>query len=304
MNININTKWKQNGITIAGGNGDGNDLNQLSSPCGICIDDDNQSIYIADWGNHRIVQWKFGEKNGKIVAGGNEKGNNIDQLDKPTDVIIDHTNDLIIISDWGNRRIVTCSRQNYNKQQIIISNIHCFGLTIDNNNNLYISDWKKNQITRRKIGETDETIVAGGNQQGNQLNQLNCPTFIFVDHNSSVYVSDCDNNRVMKWEKNAKQGIVVAGGQTQRNSLTQLSSPQGIILDQLDNVYVADSEHDRIMRWSTESKETKIIAGGNGQGNQSNQLNGVRGLTFDQQGNLYIVDYLNQRVQKFSIESN
>jgi hypothetical protein len=54
--INNNTKWKQNGITIAGGNGNGAQLNQLSHPYGIYVDDDNQCIYISDWRNHRIVE--------------------------------------------------------------------------------------------------------------------------------------------------------------------------------------------------------------------------------------------------------
>ena len=35
-----------------------------------------------------------------------------------------------------------------------------------------------------------EHVVAGGNGKGNHLNQLNCPTYIFVDQNHSVYVSD------------------------------------------------------------------------------------------------------------------
>jgi sugar lactone lactonase YvrE len=62
------TKWKQHGITVAGGNGRGKKLNQLSSPRGIFIDD-NQTIYIADFMNDRIVEWEFNATNGKIVAG-------------------------------------------------------------------------------------------------------------------------------------------------------------------------------------------------------------------------------------------
>ncbi len=46
--ININTKWTQYGKTIAGGNGKGIQLNQLDRPQGIYLDDDDQSIYIAD----------------------------------------------------------------------------------------------------------------------------------------------------------------------------------------------------------------------------------------------------------------
>ncbi|CAF4268655.1 unnamed protein product, partial [Adineta steineri] len=50
-------KWKQNAITIAGGIGYGEQLNQLRGPQGIFIDK-NKNIFIADGENHRIVEWK------------------------------------------------------------------------------------------------------------------------------------------------------------------------------------------------------------------------------------------------------
>jgi hypothetical protein len=71
-NLDINQRWKQHGTTIVGGHGQGNQLNQLSNPYGMFIDDD-QTIYVADYGNHRIVEWKKNEINRRIVAGGNEK---------------------------------------------------------------------------------------------------------------------------------------------------------------------------------------------------------------------------------------
>ena len=58
--MQTNIKWKQHANTIAGGNGKGKQLNQLCDPYGIYVDDDHQTIYIADHGmNHRIVEWKF-----------------------------------------------------------------------------------------------------------------------------------------------------------------------------------------------------------------------------------------------------
>ncbi|CAF5162236.1 unnamed protein product, partial [Rotaria sp. Silwood1] len=67
--IHPNAKWAQNGITVAGGNGDGSGTNQLNSPWGLYVYDD-QTIYVADCWNHRIVEWKSGATNGKVVAGG------------------------------------------------------------------------------------------------------------------------------------------------------------------------------------------------------------------------------------------
>jgi sugar lactone lactonase YvrE len=279
-------------------------LNQFFWPHGIYIDDDNQCIYIADCQNDRIVKWRYDAENGEVVAGGNGRGKRMDQLNEPTAVIVDKNNDGLIICDRGNMRVIRWSLQNDKIQEIIISDIDYWGLTMDNNGDLYVSDDKKHEVRRWKIGENIGTIVAGGNGEGSKLNQLNEPTYMFVDQDYSVYVSDCLNHRVMKWMKGAKEGIVVAGGQGQGNRLTQLTYSMGVIVDHLGNVYVADSENNRIMRWLKGSKEGSITVGGNGPGKQSNQFSLLRSLSFDRQGNLYVVDMRNDRVQKFELNRN
>ncbi|CAF4316953.1 unnamed protein product, partial [Rotaria magnacalcarata] len=83
-NIPTNAKWTQNGVTIAGGNWDGDDTNQLQYPFGLFVDDD-QTVVIADFWNHRIMQWKNGDTtNGQVVAGDNGEGNELNQLYRPT----------------------------------------------------------------------------------------------------------------------------------------------------------------------------------------------------------------------------
>jgi sugar lactone lactonase YvrE len=301
--INLNTKWMQNGITIVGGNGQGERLNQLSLPYSIFIDD-NQTIYVADCGNDRIVSWKQGEKNGQIVAGGNGKGNRTNQLNGPSGVIADKNNNSFIICDRDNRRVVQWSSQTGASKHLIISNIDCCGLAMDNNGNLYVSDTEKHEVRRWRIGDDHGTIVAGGYGKGDQLNQLNCPIYIFVDQHYSVYVSDSKNHRVMKWTKDAKEGIVVAGGHGKGNSLTQLSFPSGVVVDKLDEIYVTDYGNNRVMRWYQGAKEGTIIVGGNGEGEHSNQFSCPIGLSFDSQGNLYVVERNNHRIQKFEIDLN
>ena len=97
LTLPTNARWSQNGVTVAGGNGLGSAVNQLNCPFGLDIDDDNQSIVIADWWNHRIVEWKMGASHGKVIAGGQGQGNGLDQLNWPTDVLIDkETNSLFI----------------------------------------------------------------------------------------------------------------------------------------------------------------------------------------------------------------
>ena len=80
-------KWKRKSI------------NQLNFPYDIYVDDVNQSIYIADTYKDRIVKWKYEAKNGEVVADENGKGNRMDQLDEPRNVIVDKKNNSLIICD-------------------------------------------------------------------------------------------------------------------------------------------------------------------------------------------------------------
>ncbi|CAF1104339.1 unnamed protein product [Adineta steineri] len=291
-------QYKQFAITVAGGNRKGDQLNQLCDPHGMFIDND-KSIYIADCSNQRIMKWKLNSTEGQIIAGGNGEGNQNNQLNGPTDIIFDKENNSFIISDMYNTRVVRYFDQNQTKQKVFISNIYCWSLTIDKDGFIYVSDYYNQEVRRWKQGDKKVELVAGGNGQGNHLNQLNHPTFIFIDEEYSLYISDKENHRVMKWKKGAKEGIIVAGGNGQGNSLKQLSSPYGVIVDHLGQIYVADCRNDRVMRWREGDKEGEIVAGGNGKGNQPNQLNLPIGLSFDNEENLYVVDNENHRVLKY-----
>jgi sugar lactone lactonase YvrE len=295
-----NVKWAPNGLTVAGGHGQGNAVNQLFNPLGLYVDDD-QTVLIADQYNHRIVKWKCNEKTGLVIAGGNGKGSRNDQLNAPSTVIIDKQTDSFIISDLENRRVIKWPCRGDTTGETIIFNVRSYGLVMDNDGFLYVSDEEKHEVRQWKIGESQGTLVAGGNGCGNRLDQLNCPESIFVDRDKSVYVSDGNNHRVMKWVKDAKEGIVVAGGQGEGNSLTQLSNPRGVVIDHLGTIYVADFSNHRIIRWIQEATHGSVVVGGNGQGEQANQLKYPYGLSLDRHGNLYVADTNNHRVQKFLI---
>jgi sugar lactone lactonase YvrE len=266
--------------------------------------DDDQTVYVADEADHRIVEWKSGATSGQAVAGGNGQGNGAHQLSGPRDVIVDKERDSLIICDWLNARVVRWPRRNGTSGETIISNIYCRGLTMDESGSLYVTDVEKDEVRLYRRGESEGTVVAGGNGDGNRLDQLSDPQYVFVDRDHSVYVSDYYNHRVMKWVEGAKQGIVVVGNQGRGNGLSQLANPFGVVVDQLGTVYVADGVNHRIMRWVKGATQGTVIVGRNGRGGQSNQLNMPFGLTFDRHGNLYVADLENARVQKFNIENS
>ncbi|CAF1205480.1 unnamed protein product [Rotaria magnacalcarata] len=291
-NIPSNTRWENNGIIVAGGNGSGDAENQLEYPYDVYVDDD-QTLYISDYGNNRIMEWKADSKSGQVVAGGHGRGTQECQLNTPRGVILDKEMDALIICDAGNGRVTRWSRQNRTSGETIINNVNCWGLMMDNQRFLYVTD----QVAVRRYGteEKNGIVVAGENSGGDGLNQLDRPDLIFVDRDYSVYVSEYYNHRVMKWAKGAKEGIIVAGGRGEGNALTQLSNPTGVFVDQLETVYVVDFGNNRVMRWCKGATEGSIIIGGK-------HLCGPRGLSFDHYGNMYVVDCCNYRVLRFSIK--
>ncbi|CAF3842535.1 unnamed protein product [Rotaria sp. Silwood1] len=247
-------------------------------------------------------EWKSGTNRCQVVAGGKGEGNKMDQLKCATDVVVDKETDSLIVCDRDNRRVMRWPRGK-RKPETILTNIACYGLTMDDQKFLYVSDIENHSVKKYRLGETKGTIVAGGNGKGNGLNQLNLPIYLYVDRDQSVYISDTHNHRVMKWMKDAKEGIVVAGGRNQGDKPTQLSLPQGIFVDHLSTVYVADGGNHRVMRWHKGATQGDMIVGGNGAGAGPNQLNCPGGLSLDQHENIYVVDYNNHRVQRFSIEA-
>ena len=280
---------------MAGGNGRGNTINQLFGPHG-CYVDAEQTVSVAEISNRRISEWKSGAMNSQRTQ--------CYDLIKPTDVIVDKNTDRFIICDAGHKSVIRCSRRNGTRKETIISSIDCLGLTIDEVGSLYITNPVKHEVRRYRRGESQGAVVAGGNGQGDRLDQLSTPAYVCVDRDHSVYVSEYENHRVTKWLEGAKQGIVVAGGQGEGDSLSHLSSPLGVVVDQLDTLYVADHGNCRIMRWPKEATEGSVIVGGNGRGAESNQLRKPTGLSFDGHGNLYVADCDNYRVIKFNIASN
>ena len=121
-------------------------------------------------------------RTGTVLAAGNGVGNRADQLNWATDVILDKNTDSLIICDRGNRRVTRWARRSGTRSvETIIDNIAGYGLAMDDQGSLYVTDTEKQAVKRYRRGETHGIVVAGGNGQGGGLHQLDWPIYVCVD---------------------------------------------------------------------------------------------------------------------------
>lgn len=282
--------WNQKGVTVAGGYGWGNGLNQLNFPAGIFVDA-NQNIYIADTNNARVVKWSKGATYGQIVAGGYGAGSGTAQLYGPMDVVVDKSG-AVYITDTVNNRVQKWNRTAQVGETIMMVQ-RPLGLALDNEESLYVSGsyWSKDILKLRK-GQKNGYVVAS-----------NLPEiyFLFVHQNRSIYAADTNNGRVLRIDE-AKSQLSVAVGALQSLGVYQLSHPYSAVVDRLGAIYVVEYSAHRITRWLPGGKAGIVIIGGRGQGYQPDQLNLPTDIAFDVDGNLYVADHGNHRVQKFAID--
>ncbi|CAF3210586.1 unnamed protein product [Rotaria sp. Silwood2] len=89
-------KWEKNakeGIVMAGGQGPGDSLTQLSSPRGIFIDHFG-TLYVVEAGNNRVTRWP----QGTVIVGKDAK------LSAPEGLSFDHQGNFYV-ADCGNHRV-------------------------------------------------------------------------------------------------------------------------------------------------------------------------------------------------------
>jgi DNA-binding beta-propeller fold protein YncE len=91
------------GFIVAGGQGEGNSLTQLSSPYGMIVDHLG-SVYVADSHNQRIMCWSKGSKEGRVIVGGNGKGQQSNQISFPVGLSFDRQGHLYVV-DCSNHRV-------------------------------------------------------------------------------------------------------------------------------------------------------------------------------------------------------
>jgi sugar lactone lactonase YvrE len=162
------------------------------------------------------------------------------------------------------------------------------GIFLDNNGNIYISDYSNNRIQKFSAGSTSASsgmTVAGSNGSGNSLNQIN-PEGIYIDASGNLFVADNSNNRILEFpagSSSSTNGIIVAGGNGQGNAANQLNYPSAVTLDTIGNIYVADADNGRVQMFPSGSSSST-------NGVTVAKLGTPSGIIVDRNSNIYVSD--------------
>lgn len=251
--------------------------------------DNQDNIYISDNNNHRVMKWAKDATAGVVVAGGNNKGSQSNQLNSPGGIFIDDNED-VYVADYTNSRVQKWEKgasfgvtvagvggrgANLNQLGYPIS------VLLDSNKNIYVADPDNARIMKYSPGVSSGIVAAGGNGKGTNTNQIMNFENFALDANSNIYLWDYDNKRLQKWSNNGTNVEIV-------------TVPQDFINMQLNSIQIHGNSMYfigwGIVKWEIGSNvyETLIT------------LDNPNSTVIKSDGSIYSLNYLEPKVTRYA----
>jgi DNA-binding beta-propeller fold protein YncE len=123
-----------------------------------------------------------------------------------------------------------------------------FGVAIDSQENVYVSDDWLNQIS---IFDKDGNFQTKWGKAGSGDGELFRPAGLICDKDDNLLVVDSGNNRIQKFTKDGKFLVKCGRGGSGDGEFNQ---PWGITLDSDGNIWVADWKNHRAQKLSPDGK--------------------------------------------------
>ena len=226
--------YGQSGSLTAGAqNNGGVSANSLSDPVEIALDSSG-NLYVADYGNSRVMFYPAGSTSATQVYGQggsftsnivNNGGISANSLNQAQAVALDASDDLYVADIYNNRVLFypansTTATQVYGQGGSFITGTinnggvsasslnNPLALTVDGNGGLYVVDRSNNRVLFYPFGSTIANRVYGqsgsftSNAQNNggvSANSFSGPWSVALDTSGNVYVADYGNSRVLEY---------------------------------------------------------------------------------------------------------
>jgi len=284
--------------------------NTLNRPCGVAYNSGENTVWVADCGNNRLLRFYnppnfgasadmvLGQADYTSVAANRGGAVAANALSNPTDIARDYLAGDIWVADSGNHRVVKYSC------------IYNAGCTFSSNASLVVGQDNLNLATYPST--VSSKTVVGYDSGGARLG-------ITVDNGGNLWVADAGANRVLKFTTpvaNGSSATVVLGqadfnayssnrgGAVAANTLFRPS--QVSISVEQDVVWVADTYNYRVLKFTTPLANGAAAGLVLGQQDFTSALSGVAnmvpaGVFLPRSStDLWVADWGSNRLLKFS----
>ena len=305
-------------FTSRAGNNGGISKDSLNEPSGVAADKSG-NLYVADFGNSRILEYDTPLTATTIVGSGDTRADQV----------------------WGQGGSFTTGTTN--KGGISATSLNfAKGVAVDGSDNIYITDFlnhraleydesanpPSNTTANRVFGQANFTSSSPNRGSATPAaNTLNDPTAVTVDGGGDLLVVDGGNNRVLKYTTPLTTDTVadiVIGEPDFVHSQNfadagSLNAQRQIAIDASAGapyrIFAADTSNNRVLGWRnatgfTSGAPADLVIGqpdfnsnsinGPGGSTSASTLWVPAGVAVDNTGNLYVSDGLNSRVLEFT----
>jgi len=249
------------------------------------VSDGGGNRFVADTGNHRVVEFPAGSFNGIVVGAG---------FVYPVGVAVDAAGNLYVSDAAFGLSIVPNENGTINTahQRVVTPDVQfSTGIRFDKYQNLYIADSFQNRIVK--------VPYENGQLNGSHLTTVGTgfvdPEGVYPDVSGNVWVADTafdaqelTGGRIVKVAPDGTQTTVpidtaqIPGG---------LGYPTDLVLDQAGDIYISDTNNYRLLYISSDlSIQTTIVTK---QNTVEPGFGAFGGLWNDPSGTVYITDSLN-----------
>ena len=282
--------WNRTGVPVAGAGGLGSSPNHFNNPKCLYIDAED-SIYVCDSGNNRVLKWLKNATNGTVVASSS-------LISRPMGIAVDK-NGYLYVSDADKHHIVryppgslvgTVVAGKTNINSASLSNLdNPSGIVVDNDLNLYIADERNCRIVKWEYNATIGILVINSGL-------VRLSDIAFVPWSSGqLFVSSKDSNRAYLWKVNASAPDITYN-QVNSTGSTSISNPTGLKSDPYGNLYVSEKGNERVALFCANKTVGKDAVN---QQTGATAISGPMDAALDSDLNLYVVDDNQKRVFRF-----
>jgi DNA-binding beta-propeller fold protein YncE len=246
------------------GSGPGSDANQFSSPLGVAVTPDGQTVWVAEQNNHRFSVWTKSGPTTWANQGtfGSGPGSDASQFNVPQGVAVSADGQTAWIAELANNRV---------------------------------SVWTK-------TGATTWANLTTFGSSGSEPSQFDEPFGVAVSADGqTAWVADRGNHRVSIWTKSGPTtwANVTTFGGGPGTGASQFNEPSRVaVTPDEQTVWVADTQNDRVSVWTKTGATTwanLTTFGSNG--SEPSQFNLTMGVAVAPDGQtVWVADYGNDRV--------